>query len=271
MNGLTEMDFLNLLALHYNWQLSLEAGLGIVALTLAGRVLRLIPAVGSSRELNETAFLKKMKRPSYAENQRWSRRSGTLVTFVIFVAIVPFVLTDAKHSALTVAGHLLAILLVYDFFYYLMHRFLFHDSKALGGPLLWVHAVHHRQHNPCRMDSSYIHPIEVAMGLGLFAATVLGLSFLLGSFSLVTFVIAWVGFLQINLHNHALWETDKFPFKLLKYMSKMHHNHHAQFTAGNFGTISMLYDWMFGTLDYGKRGKSALVADDLKNRQSQPG
>ena len=34
-------------------------------------------------------------------------------------------------------------------------------------------------------------------------------------------------------------------------MSKMHHHHHAKFTGGNFATISLLYDWMFGTLDNG--------------------
>ena len=31
----------------------------------------------------------------------------------------------------------------------------------------------------------------------------------------------------------------------------MHHNHHARFTGGNFATITLLYDWMFGTLDHG--------------------
>jgi sterol desaturase/sphingolipid hydroxylase (fatty acid hydroxylase superfamily) len=55
------------------------------------------------------------------------------------------------------------ILMFYDFFYYLVHRFLFHDEGFLGGPLMWVHAVHHRQHNPCRGDSSFIHPLEVAL------------------------------------------------------------------------------------------------------------
>jgi sterol desaturase/sphingolipid hydroxylase (fatty acid hydroxylase superfamily) len=32
----------------------------------------------------------------------------------------------------------------------------------------------------------------------------------------------------------------------------MHHNHHAKFTSGNFATISLLYDWMFGTVDNGE-------------------
>jgi len=41
-------------------------------------------------------------------------------------------------------------------------------------------------------------------------------------------------------------------------MSVMHHHHHAMFTGGNFATITLLYDWMFGTLDHGEGGKSGL-------------
>jgi sterol desaturase/sphingolipid hydroxylase (fatty acid hydroxylase superfamily) len=93
------------------------------------------------------------------------------------------------------------------------------------------------------------------MGLGLFVATIFGLSFLLGNFSVVTLVVTWVAFSQINLHNHTLWETDQFPFKYMSFLSKMHHNHHARFTGGNFATITLLYDWLFGTIDYGKGWK----------------
>ena len=143
------------------------------------------------------------------------------------------------------------ILMVYDFFYYLVHRFLFHDNGFLKGPLVWVHAVHHRQKNPCRGDSSYIHPIEVAMGLGLYAASIFVLSRFMGDFHVATIIITWVAFSQINLHNHDLWKEDRFPFRYLNTMSVMHHNHHARFTGGNYATISLLYDWMFGTLDDG--------------------
>jgi sterol desaturase/sphingolipid hydroxylase (fatty acid hydroxylase superfamily) len=149
------------------------------------------------------------------------------------------------------------ILMFYDFFYYLVHRFLFHDAGFLGGPLIWVHAVHHRQHNPCRMDSSYIHPLEVAMGLGLYAGSIFVLSRILGNFHVVTIIITWLAFSEINLHNHDLWKADRFPFRYLSYMSKMHHNHHAKFTGGNFATISLLYDWLFGTVDHGDSARPA--------------
>jgi sterol desaturase/sphingolipid hydroxylase (fatty acid hydroxylase superfamily) len=178
---------------------------------------------------------------------------------------LPFCLSATLQPWWKVLNDIVIVLMVYDFLYYLMHRFLFHDSAFLGGPLKWMHAVHHRQHNPCRMDSSYIHPLEVALGLGLFTVTIFGLSFLLGNFSVVTLVVCWVAFSQINLHNHTLWEADRFPFRYMSYLSRMHHNHHARFTGGNFATISLLYDWMFGTLDDGKGWKRDARKQDTRS------
>ena len=246
-----DTTFLASIAENYNWQLSLYAGLGIIAVTLAGRLFRFIPAFAASHKLNSETLAKKMERQSYADNQRWNRKWGVIFIALIFGLIIPFCLTAEPQPWWNVLLDIVVVLMVYDFFYYLTHRFLFHDSRFLGGPLMWVHAVHHRQHNPCRQDSSYIHPIEVAIGLGLFVATIFFLSLLMGPFHVVTLVVTWVAFSQINLHNHTLWEADHFPFKYMNYLSRMHHNHHARFTGGNFATISLLYDWLFGTIDDG--------------------
>jgi sterol desaturase/sphingolipid hydroxylase (fatty acid hydroxylase superfamily) len=238
----------------YNWQQSLIAAVAIIAITMVLRALgtALVPTFRESARINKASYVEKMQRPTYAANQAWNRKWGMFFWVVIFAAIVPFAISTELHSIGRVLRDCVIILLVYDFFYYLVHRFLFHDSGYFKGPLMWVHAVHHRQHNPCRGDSSFIHPIEVAGGLGLYVGTILGLSFVLGAFSVPTVVITWIAFSEINQHNHDLWPTDKFPFKYLNTMSVMHHNHHAHFTGGNFATISLLYDWMFGTLDYGK-------------------
>ena len=137
-----------------------------------------------------------------------------------------------------------------DFFYYLVHRFLFHDGP-LGAPLKWVHAVHHQMKNPCRMDSAYLHPIETCLGIALYGVTFAALASVLGDFHVITAITTFVAFSAINQHNHDLMEVDHFPFKYLKYMSDMHHVHHARFIGGNFATISLLYDWLFGTYDTG--------------------
>jgi sterol desaturase/sphingolipid hydroxylase (fatty acid hydroxylase superfamily) len=246
-------SFVASLLASYHWQLSLYAAVGIALVTFLGKhFVLLMPGLRAEHERNEAARQEKMAKPRYAQNQKWNRKWGLIYWVAIFGLVLPFCLTPAPQPWWQVPRDIAVILLFYDFFYYLVHRFLFHDSSILGGPLMWVHAVHHRQHNPCRQDSSYIHPLEVAMGLGLYAGSILVLSLLMGPFHVATIVITWVAFSQINLHNHDLWQTDRFPFRYLATMSRMHHHHHARFTGGNFATITLLYDWMFGSLDNGE-------------------
>lgn len=250
--------FLASLLAQYHWQWSICAAVAIIAITVIGNyAMMLVPAFREADALNAQAYRDKMAKPSYAANQKLNRGWGMLDWVVIFGLILPFCLTMDPQPWWRVLRDVVIILMFYDFFYYVVHRFLFHDAGFLGGPLIWVHAVHHRQHNPCRMDSSYIHPLEVAMGLGLYAGSIFVLSRILGNFHVVTIIITWLAFSEINLHNHDLWKADRFPFRYLSYMSKMHHNHHAKFTGGNFATISLLYDWLFGTVDHGDSARPA--------------
>ena len=246
---------------HYEWKLSLVALAGIVGGALIGGWLfARIPTVGTAVRLNAETLAAKMEKPNYAANHKWNRKWALGFQVVIFAVILPFCLTREIHHWTIILRDMVVILMTYDFVYYLTHRFLFHDSSFLGGPLKWMHAVHHRQHNPCRWDSSYIHPLEVAIGLGLYIGTTALLSVLMGRFDVPTIVITFIAFTQINLHNHNLWTEDRFPWRYLALLSRMHHNHHAKFTGGNYGTISLLYDWMFGTLDYGEEPKAKAVA-----------
>lgn len=233
---------------------------------LGGRIVSVVPTLREAGAMNRAEFDSKMARPLYAENQKWNMKWGMTDMVVAFLFIVPFCLTAEAQPWWRILLDMFVILMVYDFVYYLSHRFLFHDSTFFGGPLKWMHAYHHRQHNPCRRDSSYIHPLEVAIGIGLFVGTIFILSRFMGNFHVVTVIVTWIAFSEINQHNHNLWKADHFPFRYLHYASKMHHNHHARFTGGNFATISLFYDWLFGTLDDGagygkfrvqpKRGKA---------------
>ena len=250
---------------HYDWRLSLLTGALIFAATFVfNRLLRLIPAFAAAHELNQNAFKTKMQKPVYAANQRWNRRWAGVYLLVIFGLVMPFCVTLAPQPLWRMGLDIVVILMVYDFFYYLTHRFLFHHNGITGGPLVWMHALHHQQHNPCRNDSSYIHPLEVAIGLGLYVATIFALSRVMGTFHVATVVFTWMAFSEINQHNHDLWEVDRFPFRYLNYAAKMHHNHHAKFTGGNFATISLLYDWAFGTLDDGQGHKALARAQARK-------
>jgi sterol desaturase/sphingolipid hydroxylase (fatty acid hydroxylase superfamily) len=243
---------------HYQLKLSLITLVTVFAGPLVWRYLfNLVPAFAKSDRLNREDYRRKMAKPAYAANQRMNRKWGLFFTAVIFLGIIPFTLTPAMPVWWKLVLDCVVILMVYDFFYYLTHRFVFHQAGSFMGPLIWMHAVHHRQHNPCRGDSSYIHPLEVFIGLGLYVAVIFALSFVLGRYSVPTIVVTWIAFQHINLHNHDLWEDDRFPFRYWSHVAKMHHNHHARFTGGNYATITLLYDWMFGTLDYGDAPRKA--------------
>jgi sterol desaturase/sphingolipid hydroxylase (fatty acid hydroxylase superfamily) len=240
------------LANEYQWRLSLYAIAGIAAVTFIGRLLlSLVPTFKEAQQLNERTFKAKMERPDYAANHNWNLRWSAIYLLTVFGLILPFCLTSNAQSGWSMLLDVIVILMFYDFLYYFVHRFLFH-----GALLVRVHAIHHRQHNPCRRDSSYIHPLEVAIGLGLYAGSILLLARVMGRFNVAAIIFTWIAFTEINLHNHDLWTEERFPFRFLNYMSKMHHNHHVRFTGGNFATISLIYDWMFGTLDHGEGYKT---------------
>ncbi len=235
------------------WLLSLYAFIAVLAIpALAKYLILLVPALRETRQLNKEAAQERLKRKFYPRIQNRSKVWGLTTQVAIFVFILPFVMTLEAQPWWQVLLDVFVILMFYDFFYYLVHRFLFHDGGFGPGPLMWVHAVHHQQKNPCRQDSNYLHPIETCLGLGLYGASIGVLGALMGDFHLVTIIVTWIAFSEINLHNHDLMEVDRPPFKYLKYMSFMHHVHHAKFTAGNFATISLFYDWLFGTYDTGQ-------------------
>lgn len=255
--------FMDTLSANYQFLYSLYMLVGIVVVSVAGSLLlRAIPDFREARALNTADHKRKLARESYVANLSTSQKTGALFYALIFVLIMPFVVTPTMNVWWRLPVDVFAILMIYDFFYYLTHRFMFHDYKSWKGPLLWVHAVHHRQHRPCRADSNYIHPLEQLIGLALISAVMGGYAAAVGRLDLPTSIVAWVLYIQMNLHNHALWESKRFPFRSLHYLSDMHHNHHIRFDAGNFGSITMFYDWLFGTLDYGRDKKRKTAAPE---------
>jgi len=248
------------------WLLSLYVLVGILGVFFVGKqLLMLSPALKQTRQLNVDAAAERVTRRYYPPIQNRSKFWGLLTQLSVFIFIMPFAVTVEPQIWWEVLLDIFVILMVYDFFYYLVHRFLFHDSP-IGAPLKWVHAVHHQMKNPCRMDSNYLHPLETCIGIALFGVTFGGLALLMGDFHVVTAITTFVAFSAINQHNHDLMEVDRFPFRHLKYMSDMHHVHHARFVGGNFATISLFFDWLFGTYDtgngWGKRKQTQAPPSD---------
>jgi sterol desaturase/sphingolipid hydroxylase (fatty acid hydroxylase superfamily) len=61
--------------------------------------------------------------------------------------------------------------------------------------------------------------------------------------------IATLIFTQVNTINHVYVNLPYFPFKTLDYMTGVHAAHHVDMNQGNYATLTMGYDWLFGTYE----------------------
>ena len=68
-------------------------------------------------------------------------------------------------------------------------------------------------------------------------------------FQVATLVITSVIYTQINQINHCRIDIDKPQWKALNWIAIKHDAHHLDMHKGNYATITLLYDWLFGTLE----------------------
>ena len=133
------------------------------------------------------------------------------------------------------------VIVIYDFGYYFMHRYLFHEWKVLRG----VHSVHHAARNPRQIDSLLLHPVETILGLGLFFGSVA----LVGGVHLYTLGAMFTVYTALNILNHAGIDIPHFPFKTLGVLAAKHDRHHHSMLSGNYASITPLPDIIFGTVE----------------------
>ncbi|HEY9035486.1 MAG TPA: sterol desaturase family protein [Pseudomonadales bacterium] len=232
----------------YDWQASLFVLAVVFATVAAARfVLFRIPAFARTKASNAEANRDKFRnKKGYAGRIKSSQMVSLITNLVFFIAVVPFITTFEAQSVGKVLLDLFIILMVYDFFYYLMHRFLFHGQ----GYFRRVHAVHHQARNPTSLDALLLHPMEAVLGIVLFMVVTTGLALIAQEpLHVATMIIAVIIYTQINTFNHVHTDLDYFPFRLLNWISHKHAIHHIDMHKGNYATITLLFDKMFGTLD----------------------
>jgi sterol desaturase/sphingolipid hydroxylase (fatty acid hydroxylase superfamily) len=133
------------------------------------------------------------------------------------------------------------VILIYDFAYYFMHRYPFHEWQILRG----VHSVHHASRNPRVIDSLLLHPVETILGLGLF----FGSAALVGGVHIYTLGVLFTAYTAFNILNHAGIDIPRFPFKTLGVLAAKHDRHHHSMLSGNYASITPLPDIIFGTVE----------------------
>jgi sterol desaturase/sphingolipid hydroxylase (fatty acid hydroxylase superfamily) len=133
------------------------------------------------------------------------------------------------------------ILITYDFAYYLVHRYPFHQWRLLRR----VHAVHHTVRYPTAYDSLYMHPLENAIGLVLLMLCTL----LVGPVNIYSFAGVFLVYSVLNILNHAGLDLLFCPFRTITHLSRKHDRHHVSMRSGNFASITPLFDLLFGTAE----------------------
>lgn len=218
----------------------------LIGLTAVGRFLAFrVPALRRTRERNRQADREKLGRKRFREAVKVNNRTGLLTNVVFIAAVLPFFLDLEPRPLWRHAVDAVAVLMVFDLLYYLTHRFLFH-----GRLLRKVHALHHQARTPTYIDALYVHPLETFIGLVLFFGSIPLVAVLTGgTLPAVSMAVATVVFTQVNQINHTWVDLPYFPFRTLDWHTSIHAAHHVDMNQGNFATLTMLYDWLFGTLE----------------------
>jgi len=231
---------------NYHWLAGLLSLAGIVSISVVGKwLLFKIGPLSDMRELNRSKDKEKWALEKYPPIVRATQKVGMYCNITFFLLVLPFCVSLDPQPIWQVLLNIVIVLMFYDFLYYLSHRFWFHGNGAMRQ----IHAVHHQARKPTYLDSHYVHPKETFIGLMLYMGSVALLAALMGPFHVVTVIVTFLVFYQLNQVNHTFVDLPFFPFKTVSWITAKHHIHHENMHKGNYATITLLYDKLFGTLD----------------------
>lgn len=175
-------------------------------------------------------------------NYRWTVATTGLLSSLATVGLVyglaPFTVSVAPAAWWVIALQGLGVLLVYDFAYYFMHRFM--HIKAL---MPFVHAVHHRVRFPSALESLYLSPIEMLAGLGLLMLV----TAILGPIHWIAFASVFFVYSTLHIVIHSGMRFPYPGFGVINYLTLKHHKHHLNKHGHNYASVTPLPDLLFRT------------------------
>lgn len=206
-----------------------------------------IPEIAEMRTANKEVDRTKMSRDAYRAAVKVNDKWGMYTNWAFYVLILPFSVGFGPRPWWQHLFEIVAVLLVFDFMYYLTHRFVFH-----GNPMRKIHALHHQARTPTHIDAHYVHPLETFIGLSLFLLSIPIVALIVGQpLNPITAAVATLIFTQVNTINHTWTNLPRTSplFRTVDYVTGVHHAHHVDMSHGNYATLTMLYDKLFGTFE----------------------
>ena len=161
----------------------------------------------------------------------------SLCSFVFY----DFLIHERAASLWRMALEIVSVIILYDFGYYFIHRYPFHEWKMLRR----VHSIHHKTRHPRGIDSLLLHPAETCIGLGAFLAAVA----LVGGVHYYSFGVLFAGYTILNVINHAGINFQRFPLRTLGRLAVQHDRHHHSMLSGNYAFLTPIPDTLFGTIE----------------------
>ena len=169
--------------------------------------------------------------------------SAVSVTFMVTSAYLfsDYLLYTGAVALWRIPLEIVLVVVLYDFIYYGVHRYPFHEWKILRS----VHEVHHKTRHPRGIDSLLLHPLETCLGLAAFLVSFA----LVGGVSVPAFAVLFIGYTVLNVVNHAGINFQRFPLRTMGWLAVKHDKHHRRDLAGNYAFLTTIPDTLFGTAE----------------------
>jgi sterol desaturase/sphingolipid hydroxylase (fatty acid hydroxylase superfamily) len=222
--------------------LMLTLAMGVSGLFMVGLTLAFHSQYGKQHRIRDGKHGSTAAK-SFVGNAAFNAVFSVSVVYGLTYLLYPLLFVEGPASPLRVIGEGVAMLLLYDFFYYLVHRYPFHAWRILRR----VHAVHHVVRNPSALDSLYLHPLECFLGLALLWACAGIVTVTTGAVSIYSFGWAFLVYSTLNVLVHTGLKMRTFPFSIITYLSRRHDRHHENMKAKNYASVTPLWDHLLGT------------------------
>lgn len=220
----------------------LTATLGLSGAVMLGLTLLYRAPMGQALHIRES----KGRPISDAQFRRYALINGLLSLALVYgltFALQNLVFQAGTVTPLRALLEGLAVLLVYDFGYYFVHRYPFHEWTLLRR----VHAVHHVVKNPTAIDSLYLHPLENVIGLALLWLSALVVALISGPISVYAFGWSFCLYSLLNVAIHSGLQFRSFPLRLITHLGVRHYRHHTGMRAKNYASVTPIFDILFHT------------------------
>lgn len=222
--------------------LMITVAVGLSGLTMLGLTLAFHSTYGKAHRIREGRF-GSANAKGFVGNAAVTSIFSISIVYGLTFLLAPFLYEEGAASPWRVLWEGAVILMLYDFFYYLVHRYPFHAFS----PLRRVHAVHHVVRNPSAIDSLYLHPVECFLGLALLWACTGLVVLVAGPVSVYSFGWAFLVYSLLNVIVHSGLKLTVFPFNIITYLGRRHDTHHENMKAKNYASVTPLWDYVLGT------------------------